>query len=63
MHHANMVSNVIVGLQKVLHQEKVLTENLAFIEEPVNHLGSVVQNTQQQLETQLQKIKAMIQAM
>ena len=55
MHHTNMVSNVTARFQEVLQQEKVPIENLKFIEEPVDYVANTVQNTQQQLATQLQK--------
>ena len=32
MHHANMVHDVVAGLQEVLHQEQVPTENPKVIE-------------------------------
>ena len=63
MHQKNMARNVIAGLQKVLQQEQVLTENPTVIELPVNHVANAVQNTQKQLATQLKKIQAMVQAM
>ena len=63
MHHANMVRNVIIGLHEDLQKEKVQTEPPTAVEAPVNHVANAVQNTQQQLATQLQKIKAMMQAM
>ena len=52
MHHANMVHDVVAGFQELLQQEKVQTDNLMVIEAPVNHVANVVQNNQQQLETQ-----------
>ena len=46
MHHANMVRDVVAGLQEVLQQEQVSTENLTVIEAPIDHVANVVQNTQ-----------------
>ena len=63
MHHANMVRDVVEGLQEVLQQEQVPTDNMKVIEAPVHHVAKVVQKTQQQLATRLQKMKATIQAM
>ena len=56
MHHANMVRNLVAGLQEFLQQEQVLTENTTVIEAPVDHMDKAVQNTQQQLATQPQQI-------
>ena len=63
MHHANMVRDVVAGLQEVLQQNQVLTENMTAIEAPVNHVASAMQNTQQKFATQLQKIQEMMQTM
>ena len=54
MHHANIVLNVVTGLQKVLQQEQAPTDNPTIIPEPVDHVVNKVQSTQQQLVTQLQ---------
>ena len=62
MHHANMVHDVVSGLHEFLHQEQVLTKNTKLIEAQVNHVANEVQNTQQQLATQLKKMQAMMQA-
>ena len=56
-----MVCNVVAGLQEVPQQEQVLTENTAVIEAWVDHVANAVQNTQQQLATQIQQMKAMMQ--
>ena len=53
MNHTNMISNGVAGLQEVLHQEQVPTETTTVIEEPVNHVDNMVQNTQQQLTIHL----------
>ena len=42
MHQTNMVCDVVTGLQEVLHQEQVPTENPTVIEAPVNHVANVV---------------------
>ena len=63
MHHAIMVRDVVAGLQKILQQEQVLAENPAVIEEPVDHMANAVQNTHQQLATQLQQMYSMTQTM
>ena len=47
-------------MQEVLQQEKVPKENLAVIEAPVHHVDNVMQNTQQQLTTQLDQIQVMM---
>ena len=47
MHHMNMVSDVSLVLQEVLHQEKSLTETLPGISEPTENVSNMVQNTQQ----------------
>ena len=59
----NMVSDVSLVLQEVLHQEKSLTETLPGISEPTENVSNMVQNTQQQLMAQLQKMQTMLQAM
>ena len=63
MHHANVVLNVVAGLQEALQQDQVQTDNLMVVQAPVDHVANAVQNTQQQLSTQLQKIQAIMQAM
>ena len=63
MHHTNMVHDVVAGLQEVLQQEQVLVDNATVTEAPVDHEAKAVQNTQQQLATQLQKMQAMMQSM
>ena len=42
MHHANIVRDVVTGLQSDLHQEQVLTDNTAVIEEPVDHVANAL---------------------
>ena len=52
-----MVRDVVAGLQEVLQQEQFLTENTTVIEETADHVANAVQNTHQQLATQIQKCK------
>ena len=42
MHHTNMVRDVVAGLQEVLQQEQVPTDNTEIIEAPVNHMANVM---------------------
>ena len=63
MRHANMVRNVVAGMQEVLQQGHVPTENLTITPEPADHVANTVQITQQQLATQLQQIQKMMLAM
>ena len=60
MHNANMVQDEVAGLQEVLYQEQFPTDNPKVIEEPFNHVSDAVQNTQQQLATQLQQMQEMM---
>ena len=53
MQHAKMVSDVVEGLQEVLHQEKSLTETPETISELNDHVANTVKNTHEHLETQL----------
>ena len=55
MHHANMVRNVIIGLQEALQQDQVQTETSTVVQAPVYHVANTVQNTYQQLAIHLQK--------
>ena len=45
MHHANMVRDVVAGLQEILQQEQVLTGNPTVVEAPIYHVANAVQNT------------------
>ena len=63
MHHANMVRNLVAGLQNVLHQEQVPTENPTIILQPVDHVAKPMQRNHQQLATQLQQMKAITKSM
>ena len=63
MHHANMVCDVVAGLQEDLHQEQTHTETLTSMKAPVDHVANAVQSNHQQLATQLQKIQSMMQTM
>ena len=63
MHHVDMVHDVVAGLLEVLRQEKAPTENATTVPEAVNHVANAVQITHQQLDTQLQQMQAILQAM
>ena len=63
MHHANMVREVVAGLQEALKQDQVQTETSTVVQAPVDHVPNAVQNSQQQLATQQQHIQSMMQAM
>ena len=63
MHHANMVIDVVAGLQKALQQDKYQRETLSVMQVYVNHVSNAVKNTQQQLATQLQKMQSMMHAL
>ena len=63
MHHVNMVHDVVTGLYGALHQYQVKTKTPTVVQAPVDHVANVVQNTQQKLSTQLQKMQVMMQAM
>ena len=47
MHHANMVSYVVAGLQEALQQYQFQTETLTVVQAPVDDVANAVQNTQQ----------------
>ena len=57
-----MVRDAVTGLQEALQQDQFQTENLTVVQAPVYHVDNAVQNTQQQLATQLQQIQAMMHA-
>ena len=40
MHHANMLHDVVEGLQDFLQQEQVLKYNMTAIEETVDHVAN-----------------------
>ena len=61
MHHANMVSDVVAGIDEALQQGKTQTETLTSVQAHVYHVANTVQSTQQQLAKQLQKIQSMMQ--
>ena len=46
MHHANMVRNVVAGLQEALQQEQTQTETPTSVQVPVDHVANAVQSTQ-----------------
>ena len=60
MHRANMVRDVVAGLQEALQQDQVQTETLTVVQGPVDHVANAVQNIQQQLATQLNQMQAMM---
>ena len=63
MHHANMVCDVVVGIQKVFQREQSPIETPMTVTEPHKHLENAVQSTHQQLEEKLKHKQTMIQAM
>ena len=63
MYHANMVHNVVAGIKESLQQEQVKTETMTVVQGPLYHVTNTVQNAQKNLATQLQQMKAMMQAM
>ena len=56
MHRANVVRDVVVGLQEALQQEQFQVETTMVVQAPAYHVANAVQNTQQQFATQLQKM-------
>ena len=46
MHHANMVRNVVAGLQEGLHQDQSPIATTATLSEPQEHVANVVQSIQ-----------------
>ena len=63
MHHANMVRDVVAGLQEAFQQDQAQTETLKVVQVPVDYVSTAMQNTQQQLAAQLQQMQVMMQAM
>ena len=64
MHYANMVRDVVAGLQEVLKQEPVPVEASAVIQDTqVTHVVNAVQENQYHIDAQLQKMQSMMQAM
>ena len=62
MHHANMMRNIIAGPHEALQKNQVQTETPTVVQASVDHVDNVVKSTQLQLSTQLQQMKAMMQA-
>ena len=60
MNHANMVRDVVSGIQEALQQYQAETETPEVVLAPVDHVANAVQNTQKQLATHLQQIQSMI---
>ena len=63
MNHANMVLNVVSGIQESLQQDQYQRETTTIMQTPVDHVANAVQNTQQQLATQLQQMQLTMQNM
>ena len=55
MHHANMVRNMVAGLQEFLQKYQAPTENAISVSEPVDYVENALKSTQQQLDTQLKQ--------
>ena len=47
MHHANMVSDVVAGIDEALQQGKTHTETLTSVQAHVYHVANAVQSTHQ----------------
>ena len=60
MHHANMVRDVVTGIQEALQQDHVQTKTPTVVQASADHMANTVQNTQKQLAPQLQQIQAMM---
>ena len=63
IYYANMVRDIVAGLQESLQQDQTQMETPTIMQAPVDHVANVVQITHQQLATQLQQIQSMIQTM
>ena len=57
MHHANMVRNIIAGLQEYFQQYQSLKKNPMVVQAHVDNVENAMQNTQKQLAIQLQRMK------
>ena len=57
MHHANMVRNIIAGLQEYFQQDQSQKKNPMVVQAHVDHVENAMQNTQKQLAIQLQRMK------
>ena len=58
-----MVRDVVAGTQEALQQYQFQMETPTVKQKPMDHVANTVNNTQQQLATQLQQMQAMVQAM
>ena len=50
MHHANMMRNVVAGLQEALQQEKSPAENAENVLEPIDNVANTATNKSQQIQ-------------
>ena len=62
MYHAKIVRNVVAEQKEALQQDQSQSETTVVVQAPVANLPNAVQNTQQQLSTQLHKMQVMMQA-
>ena len=62
VNHANVVPDVVTGLQEVLQQDQHPTKIPKTILEPNNHVANTVQSTHQNLAAQLYQMHTMIPA-
>ena len=63
MYHANMVRDVVPGLQEVMQQEQAPTDTPETISVPNEHVENKAQNTQQKLAEKLKLMQTMMQDM
>ena len=63
MHHTNIMCDVVEGLQEVLQEKQAPIKNSVTMHEKKEHVTNKVQDTQQQLAAQLQKMQIIMQAM
>ena len=64
IHHANMVHNVVAGLQDALQKKTAPVKAPAVMLEPqVHHVENSVQDNQPKIAAQLQQIQIMMQEM
>ena len=60
MHYFNMVRDVVAGLHEDLQQYQTHKEAPISMQEPMDHVTKLVQNTQQQFATQLQQMQSIM---
>ena len=63
MHHANMVCDVVAGLQEVLQKDQAPIDTPATVTEPHKHVAKAVQSMQQKLTAKLHKMQTVNKAM